>query len=109
MKRTLLLAAVVLTAGCASLQDQTNAQMRKVLGQPLGSLVKKWGPPTEQRVVAGKRLATFRTDATGVAAKVAPSMPAGSYCDSTVELDNRNVVIGYYWGGSHCEVAADRL
>ncbi len=109
MRRILLLAAVVLTAGCASLHEQTNAQMRKVLGQPLGNLVKKWGTPAERRIVAGKKMATFRTDAAGVSVKIAPSMPAGSYCDSTVELNDHDVVVGYYWEGSHCEMAADRL
>jgi hypothetical protein len=109
MKRALLLTALLLMAGCESLPKQTNDQMRKVLGQPLATLIKKWGPPTERRVVDGKRLATFRTDAAGVAVKVAPSMAAASYCDSTVEINDRDVVIGYYWAGSHCEVAADRL
>lgn len=109
MKRALLFAAIVLIAGCKSLPEQTNAQMRKVLGQPLSNLIKKWGSPTERRVVDGKRLATFRTDAEGRSVKISPAMPAGSYCDSTVEIDGRNTVIGYYWEGSHCEVAADRL
>jgi len=111
MKHTfsLVIAILLLTAGCKELPEQTNAQMRKVLGQPLANLTKKWGPPTERRVVDGKKLATFRTDATGVSVKVAPSMAAGSYCDSTVEINDRDVVIAYYWAGSHCEVAADRL
>lgn len=109
MKRTLLFAAIALVAGCTNLQQQTNAQMRKVLGQPLGNLVKKWGEPTEQRVVAGKKLVTFRTDAAGLATNIAPSMPAGSYCDSTVEVNDQKMVIGYYWAGSHCEAAANRL
>lgn len=111
MKRafTLVIAVLLLMAGCKELPEQTNAQMRKVLGQPLANLIKKWGPPTERRVVDGKKLATFRTDAAGVAVKVAPSTAASSYCDSTVELNDRDVVVGYYWAGSHCEAAASRL
>ena len=107
-KRGLAMVAVMLTAGCGNLDQQTGAQMHKVLGQPLANLVQKWGNPVEQRTVSGKRLVTFRTGAGGTAAGAAPAV-AGLYCDSTVELDGKNVVIGYYWTGSHCEAAADRL
>ncbi len=109
MKRGLPLVAVMLAAGCANLYQQTSAQMHKVLDQPLANLVQKWGNPVEQRTVAGKRLVTFRTGAGGTAIGATPLAVADSYCDSTVELDDKNIVVGYYWTGSHCEAAADRL
>jgi len=83
--------------------------MRKVLGQPVSNLVRKWGGPIDRRVIDGKRLMTFRTDATGAAPKDAASLLPGSYCDSTVEVNTDNVVIGYYWDGAHCDAAANRL
>lgn len=109
MKRTLLLSAVLIAAGCSSLYQTTDEQMRKVLGQPVSNLIKKWGAPLDRRVTGGKRLMTFRTDAAGAAPKGAAAMAPGSYCDSTVEVDSRDVVVGYYWDGTHCEAAANRL
>jgi len=109
MKRIFLLVAVLLVSGCASLYQSTDEQMQKVLGQPVSNLVKKWGAPVDRRVIDGRRLMTFRTDATGAAPKDAAAMPPGSYCDSTVEVNTSDVVIGYYWGGAHCNAAANRL
>jgi len=109
MKCTILLAAALLAAGCSSLYQTTDEQMRKMLGQPVSNLIKKWGTPVDKRVIGGKRLMTFRTDAAGAVPEDAAAMPPGSYCDSTVEVDSRDVVIGYYWDGAHCEAAAHRL
>src|SRR5574340_1511436 len=109
IKRGLPVVAVMLAAGCANLDQQTGAQMHKALGQPLANLVQKWGNPVEQRTVSGKRLVTFRTGAGGTAIGATPLAVADSYCDSTVELDGKNIVIGYYWTGSYCKAAADRL
>jgi len=109
MKRILPLVAVLVVAGCASLYESTDEQMHKVLGQPVSNLLRKWGTPIDRRVIDGKHLMTFRTDATGANPKDARAMPPGSYCDSTVEVDTRDVVIGYYWDGAHCDAAANRL
>lgn len=109
MKRTFFVMATVLAASCSSLYQTTDEQMRKVLGQPVSNLIKKWGAPVDRRVIDGRQLMTFRTGATGAAPNDAAAMPPGSYCDSTVEVDSRDVVTGYYWDGIHCDAAANRL
>jgi hypothetical protein len=104
---TLALAAA-LAAGCGSFNQQVADDMRQVLGQPLDKLVAHWGPPTERRVAAGKRLVTWELGADGVTT-TADANAAGGFCNATVELNDKDRVVGYYWDGNRCAAAADRL
>jgi len=97
-----------LAAGCGNFNEQVADSMQQVLGRSLDSVVTRWGPPTEQRVAAGKRLVTWELGADGVT--TTPDADAvGGFCNATVELNSKDLVIGYYWDGNRCAAAADRL
>jgi hypothetical protein len=104
----MLALAAALVAGCGNLNRQVADDMQQVLGQPLARLVVRWGPPTERRVAAGKRLVTWELGADGVTT-TADADGAGAVCNATVELNDKDFVVGYYWNGTGCAAAADRL
>ncbi len=104
----MLALTAALAAGCGNFNEQVADDMQQVLGRPLVKLVAQWGPPTGQRVAAGKRLVTWEFGADGTT-NTADAGRTGGFCNATVELNERDIVVGYYWDGNRCAPAGDRL
>jgi len=77
MKLLAILPCLLLTA-CIS-PKMVDSHLEAAKGQPLDSLIKQWGYPDGEQMVAGKRLVTWKD-----------TMDGG--CQRTVELDQQNRV-----------------
>jgi len=115
-----LLAALL--AGCSTMIHQEDI-LASWYGAPAEALVAQWGAPTEERVVAGRRVLIWRRGTPPrpgfhpsiVIAKDAASAPETAamlddWCERTMEVNPRGVVVGGEFVGAGCPIyeRADR-
>jgi hypothetical protein len=79
-------------------------------------IIAVWGYPTEEKNVANKRLLIWTNNKTTYVPKNQNSYVYGNtintystggyynsyYCNKTIEIDSKNIIIGHQWEGNNC-------
>lgn len=97
--------------------------MSSWMGAPLDEVISQWGYPTGQQEVAGHHLyhwvgnqttympasTTGTVTAIGSTAYINTTTVGGGYadwsCTRTLEVNKKNIVVSWQWGGNNCPFA----
>ena len=108
MKKTLLVILTLLIIQTPSFAIGTTSTMEKIMeswsGEPIDSVINKWGYPTSEKKFAEHSLyiwdsgTTLVEDLWGINYKQRPS------CTRTFEVDSNNIIIKSRWEGVECPI-----
>ena len=114
---------LTMLAGCSGGFGTMDGIMSSWLGAPLDEVISQWGYPSQQYEVAGHRLynwvgtqttytpatTTGTVTAIGNMAYINATTVGGGYaqwsCTRTLEVNKKNIVVNWQWGGNNCPFA----
>ena len=121
MKKLLLFFLLFITTSANAWERYMDKCIASWIGYPLESVIKRWGYPDQEKVIAGKKLYIWETydydtnvspaggfSVTSIDKKGRETIfSAGGetvidYCRKTLEVNNNNIVINGEWKGNDC-------
>ncbi len=76
--------------------------MKTWVGYPLDSVIKAWGYPDDERIIAGKHLYYWGTIPTVVTVYDNGSSSTPKYCQKIFAVDDSNIINDWDWKGNNC-------
>ena len=94
MRKKFLIAALVLMAPTAEAGNLMEEIMKSWVGGTLDQAIVQWGYPEAEKVIAGRKLYTWKDDKSGFGNLV--------NCERTLQVNQKEVVVGTDWDGNNC-------
>ena len=121
MKKLIIISLLLIPLGAFAFETFMDKCIQSWIGYPLDSVIKKWGYPTEEKSIAGKKLLVWETydydtdviEGTGMTISTKDSkgnetsFTSGGqlkveFCRKILEIDNNNIIVGGSYEGNDC-------
>ncbi len=111
MKKILILLLITLLVP-NSAQAGSKKAMQAVLeswqGENINSVIERWGYPSDEKVLAGKKLLYWTKSKNSFYYQNGYGSYVTEYCERILETDNNNIVIAWQWKGNSCPFVLKR-